>query len=127
MPGLKGPTANRVPEGSANCMTDLEQRGVHEQRQKGGDHADPEKIPGDFQYGDGRLQKRSEIGLSEGVIPYSPGSDEYLAWNDGWKYPFEQNGIQLLPDVRLRGPSQQRGAECIGAQMHRAVRSARAP
>jgi hypothetical protein len=26
------------------------------------------------------------VGLSEGLNPYSSGSDEYRAWNDGWAY-----------------------------------------
>ena len=26
------------------------------------------------------------VRLSEGRNPYSPGSDEYRAWNDGWLY-----------------------------------------
>lgn len=39
-----------------------------------------------FNLGMGALKDVQQIGLSEGVNPYSPGSDEYLACNDGWKY-----------------------------------------
>jgi hypothetical protein len=31
-------------------------------------------------------QNHPHVALSEGLNPYSPGSDEYRAWNDGWVY-----------------------------------------
>lgn len=32
------------------------------------------------------FKNHPHVALSEGLNPYSPGSDDYRAWNDGWVY-----------------------------------------
>lgn len=72
------------PEGSANCMIAPGEFTISERRAE--IMLTRKKCQEIFNMAMGAFKNLQQIGLSEGVIPYSPGSDEYPGWNDGWKY-----------------------------------------
>lgn len=51
------------------------------------------------------FKNHPHVALPEGLNPYSPGSDEYRAWNDGWVYArnFYISTVNAKPHHQLDG------------------------
>ena len=57
-----------------------------------------------------------QVWLSEGLNPYSPGSDEYRAWNDGWLYASNFYALKSKADAH-RGQND-RGESLYPSDLH---------